>query len=201
MAKSLNKTRMHDTRILMGLTLLTGIFCKTMFPDETLAHESMDLMGYVLVTVCAVGRIYTTAFIGGIKNAQLITWGPYSVCRNPLYFFSLLGAAGIGLMSTSLLAFGIIFFGFLTIYWKLIEREEEFLQTRFGQSFDDYKASVPKLLPDFSKYACPAEIPLQPKFLNRAVADAIWWFVPLPLFEIAEVLQETNIIHPFIQIF
>ena len=201
MAKSLNKTRMHDTRILMGLTLLTGIFCKTMFPDETLAHESMDLMGYVLVTVCAVGRIYTTAFIGGIKNAQLITWGPYSVCRNPLYFFSLLGAAGIGLMSTSLLAFCIIFFGFLVIYWKLIEREEEFLQERFGEDFTSYKTNVPKILPDFSRYSCPEEIPLQPKFLNRAVSDAVWWFVPLPLFELAEVLQEAHIINPFIQIF
>lgn len=201
MAKSLNKSRMYDTRVLMGLTLLTGIFCKTMFPDETLAHESLDLAGYFLVTACAIGRVYSTAFIGGVKNDRLVTWGPYSVCRNPLYLFSLMGAAGIGLMSTSILAFCIIFFGFLFIYNRLIRREEEFLHARFGRAFTDYAARVPKLIPDFSKYACPGELTFQPKFLNRAVSDAVWWFVPLPLFEIAEKLQEHHIINPVAQIF
>jgi len=201
MARSLNQTRMRDTRLLMGLTILAGIFCKTMFPDETVAHEMMDFSGYLLVTICAIGRIYCTAFIGGEKNAQLVTYGPYSFCRNPLYFFSLCGAAGIGLMSTSILAFAVIFGGFLAIYSGLIAREEEFLLAKFGQAFRDYCARVPRLLPSFKNYTCPAEVVMHPKYLNRGVLDAIWWFVPLPLFELAEALQEEAIITPVMQLF
>jgi protein-S-isoprenylcysteine O-methyltransferase Ste14 len=201
MARSLNKTRMRDTRLLIALTMFVAVFCKTLFPDDTWQHESMDLAGYVLVTICAIGRIYTTAFIGGVKNAQLITHGPYSLSRNPLYLFSLCGAAGIGIMSTSIAAAIIVFTGFLAIYVDLIAREEQFLREKFGRQFEDYAAKVPRLLPSFRHYNCPAELMFQPRFLTKAVADAIWWFAPLPLFELAEILQEKGLITPVMRLF
>lgn len=201
MARSLNKTRMRDTRILMGLTLLAGVFCKTMFPDETLQHEVLDLSGYILVTICALGRIYCTAFIGGEKNAQLVTSGPYSFCRNPLYFFSLCGAAGVGFMSTSIAAFAVIFSGFFIIYQGLIAREEEFLEAKFGQAYRDYCKRVPRLLPSFKNVYFPEEVVMRPKFLNKGVLDAVWWFAAFPLFEAAELLQEKGVITPIMQLF
>ena len=201
MARDLNKTRMRNTRILMSLTILAGIFSKTLFPDETPIHESMDFLGYVLVTVCAVGRVYTTAFIGGVKNEKLVTWGPYSLCRNPLYFFSLCGAAGIGLMSTSLLALVVIFGGFFLIYISLIGREEMFLSEKFGADFASYKENTPRLWPSFRAWHYPEEMTCQPKFLNNAVRDAIWWFVPYPVFELAEWLQEVGIVPVILHIF
>lgn len=201
MARSLNKTRMRDTRILIALTVLAGVSCKMFFPQESWTHHSMDLLGYLLVTVCAIGRIYATAFIGGIKNEDLITWGPYSLCRNPLYLFSLLGAAGIGLMTTSVIAFAVIFSGFLAIYLGLIQREEEFLLEKFGQKFRDYMARVPRLLPSLRNYSCPEELVFQPRFLTKAVADAVWWFAPLPLFEFAEILQQKGLITPVMRPF
>ncbi len=201
MARNLNKTRMRDTRILMGLTLAAGIFCKTQFPDDTIPHEAMDLVGYMLVTICALGRVYCTAFIGGEKNVQLVTWGPYSFCRNPLYFFSILGATGIGLMSTSIVAFAVIFIGFYVIYRGLIAREEEFLEAKFGQDYLDYSVRVPSLLPSFDKVYFPEEVVMHPKFLNKGILDAVWWFAALPLFELAEMLQEGGIIRPILQLF
>lgn len=200
MAKDLNKTRMRNTRILMGLVILSGIFTKSFFPSDTFSHEAFEFAGYVLVMACAVGRIYSTAFIGGIKNAELVTVGPYSMCRNPLYFYSLLGAAGIGLMSTHLVSFGVIFIGFLLIYLSLIKREESFLLEKFGDVFSSYKTRVPKLLPKIGLYSCPDELLFQPKYLTKAVWDAIWWFAPLPLFEISDWLQEERLITPVISL-
>ena len=43
-------------------------------------------------------------YVGGRKNAELVTTGPYSMMRNPLYFFSLLGVAGVGAQTGSVLA-------------------------------------------------------------------------------------------------
>lgn len=201
MAKDLNKTRMRDTKILIVLTIMAGLFTKSSFPDDTIGHEVFELAGYILVTACAIGRIYSTAFIGGIKNENLITVGPYSMCRNPLYFYSLLGAAGIGLLSTHVIAFAIIFCGFLLIYRNLIAREEAFLAEKFGQTFENYKNSVPRIIPDLKKYSCPEELVFQPKYLNKSVFDAIWWFVPYPLFELADFLQEERLITPVMSLF
>lgn len=192
---------MRDTKILIALTILAGVFTKSLFSDDTFEHELLEFIGYILVTVCAVGRIYCTAFIGGIKNEKLIMVGPYSMHRNPLYFYSLLGAVGIGIMSTHLSAFLVIFAGFYFIYQGLINREEEFLKEKFGAEFEDYKKRVPKLVPNPKLYTCPDELLFQPKFLSKAVFDAIWWFVPYMLFELADALMEAGIIKPLFTVF
>lgn len=198
MAVALNKKRMRDTRILMVGVILAGVFCTTLFSENSFWHEAMEMTGYPLIVICAIGRIYSSAFIGGIKNENLVTWGPYSFCRNPLYLFSLLGAAGIGLMSTSLVAFTVITIGFYLIYDSLIKREEEFLSQKFGQTYKDFMQNTPRLLPSFKNYQCPDELTFQPRYLNKAVFDAIWWFAPLPLFECADYLRTMGWIKPLI---
>jgi protein-S-isoprenylcysteine O-methyltransferase Ste14 len=201
MAVKLNKNRMLHTRILTGVTILFGILGTSQFAPGTLQHQSMIFAGYVLLAFCAMGRMYSTAFIGGIKNKDLVTWGPYSVCRNPLYFFSLCGAAGLGFATASLIMTAVIFFGFLIVYIFLIGREEAFLQDKFGKEFSSYKAKVPRLLPDLSRWHCPAELTFQPKFLNFAWRDAVWWFAPLPVFELAQYLQGKDVFKPLIALF
>lgn len=201
MAKQLNKSRMRYTRILAVLALLFGIFGISYFPPGTPPHSLMRFIGYILLCTCAVGRIYSTAFIGGAKSKELITWGPYSVCRNPLYFFSLCGAAGLGLATTSLIVTAVVFIGFLVIYIDLIGREEKFLEGEFGKPFRDYKARVPRLLPAMHLYHCPSALTFQPKFFNFAIRDAVWWFAPLPLFQLAEMLQAKSLITPVMRLF
>ena len=201
MAAQLNKNRMLYTRVLTGLTLLFGIIGAGRFPPDSLPHELMRFTGYALLAFCAMGRLYSTAFIGGIKNKDLVTWGPYSVVRNPLYFFSLCGAAGLGFATASIVVTAIIFFGFLFVYIGLISREEEFLQNKFGKTFSTYRGKVPKLLPDLSRWHCPAELTFQPRFLNFAWRDAVWWFAPLPVFEIAQLLQEKGVFRPLLSLF
>jgi protein-S-isoprenylcysteine O-methyltransferase Ste14 len=185
MARNINKTRMRDTRLLMALTVLVGVFADTWIKDRELLRVIFTMTGLLLAAACAIGRVYTTAFIGGAKNEKLMTYGPYSLCRNPLYFFSLLGAAGIGLMSCSVLAFALIMGGFIFIYDGLITREEEFLAEKFGSEFEAFKARTPRLVPSFRNYNCPDELVFQPRYLNFSIRDAVWWFAALPLFEIA----------------
>lgn len=201
MARNLNKSRMRYTRILAGLALLFGIFGAGKFDSGSVPHELMRFTGYVLLCICAVGRVYSTAFIGGGKNKELITWGPYSVCRNPLYFFSLCGAAGLGFATTSLIVTAVLFLGFLIIYIDLIAREERFLENEFGKTFRDFKARVPRLLPDLTLYHCPGALTFQPKFFNFAIRDAVWWFAPLPLFYLADLLQQKSLITPMMRLF
>ncbi|MBI1216272.1 MAG: hypothetical protein GC185_10715 [Alphaproteobacteria bacterium] len=201
MADNLNKTRMRDTRILMIATLVLGLASRGLFPADSGAHLALQMAGYALATVCAVGRIYASTFIGGVKNDQLITTGPYAICRNPLYLFSLCGALGIGLMTGSLLCAALIFTGFYLIYLKLIAREEGFLREKFGADFEAFVKSTPKLWPDMKKFSYPDEMTFQPRYLTKAVADAVWWFAPLPVFLFIDHLQAAGVYTPPLHIF
>ncbi|MDD9901643.1 MAG: isoprenylcysteine carboxylmethyltransferase family protein [Alphaproteobacteria bacterium] len=184
MAQELNKNRMRDTKILLAATILVGICGTTSIKDNEALRALFMMSGLVLAAACAIGRIYATAFIGGSKNEKLITTGAYSICRNPLYLFSLMGAAGVGLMSCSLLAFVVIVGGFLFIYDGLIAREEAFLTEKFDADFEAFKKSTPRLMPALNQYNAPVDFTFQPKYLNYAIRDAVWWFAPLVVFEL-----------------
>ncbi len=191
-----NKTRMRDSKILIGAALLTALLSKPAITPGSGPAETMEVLGFILIASCAIGRIYSTLFIGGIKSEKLVTIGPYSMCRNPLYFFSLLGAAGIGMLSGELSLFVFLTGGFIFIYHSLIQREEEFLSQKFGSEFTTFCATTPRLMPDIHKYAAPEEVTLQTLFVNKAVRDATWWFVALPVFEIIGYVHDKDILKP-----
>ena len=72
------------------------------YQDDGPVDLSLELTGFVLLVACAMGRVWASAYISGKKNKELVTVGPYSLVRNPLYFFSLLGFIGTGLAFESI---------------------------------------------------------------------------------------------------
>lgn len=194
MAKKLNKTRMRDSKIMLVLALAVMLFSHQYWPDDKPMHELFEFFGYILLAVCALGRMYATAFLGGKKNQELITYGPFSIVRNPLYFFSLIGITGIGFISNHISLAIILPVVFTLLYIRLIKREETFLRETFGKPYETYTKKVPRLLPRFSLYQAPEQVMMTPRFLNKAFADAIWWFLPFPLIELVEYLQTSGIL-------
>jgi protein-S-isoprenylcysteine O-methyltransferase Ste14 len=80
------------------------------------------------------------------KNEELATTGPYAYTRNPLYFGSIVIAAGLALAALRWeIAIGLLIL-FAAIYWPVIRGEEEFLSRRFA-NYADYCSRVPRLLP------------------------------------------------------
>ena len=194
MAQKLNKSRMFNSKVALVLAFLLILFSRQFWENESPLHELLDFTGYFLIALCALGRVYSTAFLGGFKNKDLITYGPFSVVRNPLYVFSLIGVTGIALISNHLaIIIGLPVF-FLVLYIFLIKREEQFLESEFGNSYQEYKKTVPRLLPNFALYNAPETISMAPRFVNKAFSDAIWWFVAFPCIELVEYMQDTGIL-------
>jgi protein-S-isoprenylcysteine O-methyltransferase Ste14 len=201
MAKDVNRTRMRDSRLLLLAALIVVLLSKPVLDPKSLTGEMLEVIGDVLLAICAIGRIYATMFIGGLKSDELITIGPYAMCRNPLYFYSLVGAAGVGVLSNELTIFVFLAGGFYLIYYGLIRREENFLAQKFGSSFTKFCKTTPRLLPDFRKFHAPARMEFQPRYVNKAVSDAMWWFAAMPIFEVINYLHDKGIVKPLFTLF
>ena len=80
------------------------------------------------------------------KNEELATSGPYAYTRNPLYFGSIVIAAGFALAALRWEIAVALVILFVAIYIPVIRGEEQFLGEHFP-AYADYCARVPRLLP------------------------------------------------------
>ena len=105
------------------------------------------LAGCMLVAVATIGRLWCSLYIGGYKKKQLVTSGPYSLCRNPLYFFSSIGIIGVGFTTGTVTIPHLLAILFSLYYPFVIRFEEAILAPLHGDAFKDYVARVPRFWP------------------------------------------------------
>jgi len=80
------------------------------------------------------------------KNEELATTGPYAYTRNPLYFGSIVIAAGFALAALRWEIAAALVLMFAVIYIPVIRGEEQFLNNHFA-NYAEYCSRVPRLLP------------------------------------------------------
>ena len=93
----------------------------------------------------------TTGTVGG---TFLITNGPFSYVRNPLYVGNMMLYAGVGIMSMALFPWMLIvaIAWFYLQYYLIVTREEEYLAATFGGEFDAYRRNVRRFVPRLTPY-------------------------------------------------
>lgn len=153
------------------------------------AHEIIEMLGFGLVLACIAGRMWSILYVGSRKNMELVTSGPYSMTRNPLYFCSTLGAVGIGLIHGSILvAAALGLFAYLVLT-ATAAREAAYLRTSFGPAYDVYARDTPMFWPDPSRYSDSAEVVFSPRALKQTFLDGLLFLTAFPLLEAIEYLQ------------
>ena len=168
--------------------------------EGSLVSTVLFLVGLLLVGIATVGRLWCSLYISGHKNTELITTGPYSLSRNPLYFFSLLGFAGIGFASETVTLGAVLAAAMLIGYPAVIRQEEAVLRERFGAEFAAYCARVPRFLPRLSGYVEPETYTVNPRLFRRTMLDVVWfiWFVGI--LEFVEALHEYHYVQPLVHL-
>ena len=147
-------------------------------------------LGMFLVAIGSLGRMWCSLYIAGYKDRVLITQGPYSMTRNPLYFFSTFGALGVG-FCTETFTFPLVLLLAMILYYPLVVRKEENrLRQFFGSQFDDYAKRVPAYFPKLSLLSEPDTYTVKPLAYRRHMFSALWFVWIVGLLELAEGLKE-----------
>ena len=138
---------------------------------------SFIALGFVFIWVSVVGRIWASIYLSGYKDNRIISVGPFSLVRNPLYIFSLSGLIGIGLATASFIMLGSMLTVYFLIYHHTINSEEFYLNQKFGDEYNNYKLRTNKLLPSKKNFLEPSEYKIKTKFVMNSVIDAMWFVV------------------------
>lgn len=139
-------------------------------------------LGFVLVVLGTLWRLWTTAFIAGRKDVQLVEEGPYARCRHPLYLGSLVAGLGLALTTRSVTLMVALPATLVLLHGSALHREEAFLAARHGEAWRAYRARVPALWPRRGPLPAPARRELdlaiyRKAFLDAATVLALWLLI------------------------
>ncbi|MCG9128435.1 isoprenylcysteine carboxylmethyltransferase family protein [Candidatus Poribacteria bacterium] len=104
-------------------------------------------------------RIWAVGYAGGTTRAtalgaarDLVTTGPYSYVRNPLYLGNFILSFGVCIISNVLWVIPILTIGYFVQYLPIISVEETYLSESCGTVYESYYNNVPRLLPQLNPY-------------------------------------------------
>ncbi|HWB00617.1 MAG TPA: isoprenylcysteine carboxylmethyltransferase family protein [Pirellulales bacterium] len=149
---------------------------------------ALDAMAWAMFLAGAIIRFWATLYIGGRKGRSLVTVGPYSLCRHPLYVGTFLIALSVAPFAHSvtfgvLVALGIAYYAYGTV-----AAEETSLRQIWGERFDAYCRDVPAFWPRLRNWRSPTSIEVNLQALAREARRASRWaWLPIAADIIAHV--------------
>jgi protein-S-isoprenylcysteine O-methyltransferase Ste14 len=206
-AKSFDELSRYQRRrrivlaILSAIILMALLFVRSALASEDGLHEHIEAFGIGAILVAILGRTWCTLYIGGRKSAEIVTGGPYSVTRNPLYVFSTLGAAGIGAMTGSAtVALALAVLCYLAFHTVILV-EEAYLAENFGEPYRQYMRDVPRFFPNPFLFRESDMLAVRPQLLYRTFADGLLFLAAYPFFELIEYLQDAGILPVLLRLY
>jgi protein-S-isoprenylcysteine O-methyltransferase Ste14 len=137
--------------ILFAATFLIGVLFDRRKPIEIVprsANTGVGGLAFVVGTVLFAGAIRTmgAAETGPSHDDEpptLVTEGPFAYSRNPIYLGNCLQYLGLAALYNS--AWPVVVLAPLLAYFeRVIEREESYLASAFGETFERYRETVPR---------------------------------------------------------
>jgi protein-S-isoprenylcysteine O-methyltransferase Ste14 len=180
------------------LVLLVATAFRIAPPLPPVGRVVVDSLALLLAAFAVLGRIWCSLFIAGRKDTELVTGGPYALCRHPLYLLSLAGGLGLGLATHSLLLAGGTLLVLYALFATAMRNEDAFLAARHGAAFSEYAARTPRLWPGFRPQPVPATLETRPPVLWKAFVDAGAFMLLLALIVAARTLREWGVWAPLL---
>lgn len=192
--RSHNLSKVQRTRkkaiLLVSLPAIACFpFIRSVWAWDGPVQEWIENIGFALVLIAIIGRCWSTLYIGGRKTKELVVRGPFSMVRNPLYFFSFVGAIGMGACSGSVVLALLFFVIAFIIFRSVVGYEEAALLDTFGAPYRDYCRRVPRFIPNLSLWSDERRLEIEPVLVARTLIDAAPFILAMPMFELIGQLQ------------
>ncbi len=151
----------HDTAgvvarppLIFAGALGLGLFLQKLVPVTFLPRSWAKYVGWPLVVVSFLPagsaalamRRAKTALDPHQPTTAIVVEGPFKYTRNPIYVSFTLLYAGITLLANSLWTALLLPFVLVVMQRGVIEREERYLERKFGAEYIQYKARVRRWL-------------------------------------------------------
>lgn len=192
--------RVKVSRIFGVLVIFLALFTTHSFSQDNPIDIIFEALGLFLLTLCSMGRLWALLYISGYKKLKLITEGPYSIVRHPLYVFSLIGAVGIGLTSENMLVLMALVIFYLSYYPLTIIVEEKKLIDKFGQAYLDYIKRTPRFLPKLSLYKSSSQVVINADIFLKNIAAGMWFIWIFIALDFIEAFQQNGFIPVFLRV-
>ena len=132
------------------IPLVIGIIIDRFFPQPLFPSKVYwTILAVILVILWLILMIWSVRVAGlldMVSPEKLITSGPYSFSRNPMYlsWFSIYLSTFLIIRSLWLLL--LFFVAILLTHYVAVLPEERMLKNRFGDTFDDYCRKIHRYL-------------------------------------------------------
>jgi len=191
---SLYRTRIETLRRPLSTLFALGLGAGLLFTQPLRfgqgIYEAMELIGFIMIFLAVIGRMWCILYIGGRKNRELCQIGPYAISRNPLYFFSFLGLLGVCVSAESVPAAFLASTAFLGFYHWVIRMEETRLAALFGAEFERYCEEVPRFWPRWPEPLKAHKLEVDGRAFTRALTEVFWFLFAIILVEGLEILKD-----------
>ncbi|HUI96287.1 MAG TPA: isoprenylcysteine carboxylmethyltransferase family protein [Xanthobacteraceae bacterium] len=180
--------------LLLVVATVALLFMFSASPWASAVRESIRWAGLGLILICIAGRTWCALYIGGRKTRALVTVGPYSVTRNPLYGFSIIGAFGVGAQLGSL-SVALIAGAFAWIVHRMaVMQEERLLLSEHRDTFQRYLAAVPRFLPRLDLWKDAEFLDVRPRSVVTTFFDACFFLAAVPVAELCGYVQHLGFV-------
>ena len=130
--------------------IVIGLVLHALAPTPFLSLGLGYIVGAILIAIHAwillwgvrVLRRAGTSEKVSVPTTALVTAGPFRFSRNPLYVSLTLGYLGITIATQALWALPLLLIVLAVIRWGVIDREERYLERKFGEDYVRYKGRV-----------------------------------------------------------
>lgn len=196
-------TSASTPRIRLTQALYCAVLAAVIWSDGRwftgLAGIAVQALGAGLVVLAVLGRLWTSFFIAGRKDAEVVMEGPYAACRHPLYLLSLAAALGVALATRSLVLIVLVPLALGLAVRGAIRREEADLAARHGAAWQSYTASVPRLWPNWRRLVlAPPVVAVHAVVYRKAFVDAAGFLALLLALLAADAMRGLGLWHaPF----
>ncbi len=139
-----------------GVIIFLAMLIIVLFPElffrsgaENLFNEALEVFGIALIFLGLLFRISARGYKSehSRQGETLVSGGPYSLVRNPMYLGISLIALGIVLLVFQYWVLILFAIFFILMYLRLIFKEEKMLEGKFGPQYSQYQKKTPRFFP------------------------------------------------------